>query len=258
VAVKKLLALLSVVLLAGCFEIDHSIDLQKDLSGTADFHLGVDLEPMVVVMAQFGREMEGKKGPITEAELAKARADFKANMKKDSGKSGKEPSRAEIAKSMPEGVKLLDYRMAEKDFGIATDFKFGFERLNKLVNVKLPSKEGGDPTQKNVIDSPFEGMELIEKGDTITIRTKPQNPTAAVEKEAAGAPKLDKDTEKMIRDAFGKMRVTYRITAPFTVVSHNATRKQGNTLIWEYDLERFEKMSEKNLEEMGVRVTYKR
>ncbi|HEX6100905.1 MAG TPA: hypothetical protein VF432_31595 [Thermoanaerobaculia bacterium] len=254
---KKVLALFSVVLLAGCFEIDQSIELKKDLSGTADFHLGVDMEPMVVVMAQFAREMEGKKGPITEAELAKARADFKANMKKSSS-SGKEPSLADINKDMPEGVKLLDFKAKEKDFGVATDFKFGFDRLNKLVNVKLPSKEGGDPTQKNVVDAPFEGLELIEKGDTITIRTKPQNPTKAVEKEAEGAPKLDKDTEKMIRDAFSKMRVTYRITAPFTVVSHNATRKQGNTLIWEYDFARFEKMSEQNLDEMGVRVTYKR
>ena len=254
---KKALALLSILLLAGCFEIDQSINLNKDLSGTADFHLGVDMEPMVVVMAQFAREMEGKKGPMTEAELAKARADFKANMKKEKT-SDKEPSRDEIAKELPEGVKLLDFKMAEKDFGVATDFKFGFDRLNKLVNVKLPSKEGGDPTQKSVIDSPFEGMELIEKGDTITIRTKPQNPTKAVEKEAEGAPKLDKETEKMIKDAFKKMRVTYRITAPFTIVSHNATRKQGNTLIWEYNLERFEKMTDKNIEEMGVRVTYKR
>lgn len=254
---KKLLALVSVVLLAGCFEIDQSINLQKDLSGTADFHLGVDMEPMVVVMAQFAREMEGKKGPMTEAELAKARAEFKANMKK-SDDSGKEPSREEIAKDLPEGIKLLDFKTAEKDFGVATDFKFGFDRLSHLVGVKLPSKEGGDPTQKNVVDSPFEGLEVIEKGDTVTIRTKPQNPTKAVEKEAAGGPQIDKDTEKMIRDAFKKMRVTYRITAPFTIVSHNATRKQGNTLIWEYDLERFEKMSEKNLDDMGVQVTYKR
>lgn len=253
---KKTLALLSVVLLAGCFEIDHSINLQQDLSGTADFHLGVDMEPMVVVMAQFAREMEGKKGPITEAELAKARADFKNSSKKT--ESGKKPSRAEIEESLPEGVKLLDFKVLEKDFGVATDFKFGFDRVNRLVGVKLPSKGGGDPTQKNVIDSPFEGLELVEKGNLLTIRTKPQNPTEAVQKEAQGAPKLDAATEKLIRDAFGKMRVTYRITAPFTIVSHNATRRQGNTLIWEYDLERFEKMSAKAADDLGVTVTYKR
>jgi hypothetical protein len=33
---KKTLALLSALLLAGCFEIDQSIELKKDLSGTAD------------------------------------------------------------------------------------------------------------------------------------------------------------------------------------------------------------------------------
>jgi hypothetical protein len=254
---KKALALVSLVLLAGCFEIDNSINLQKDLSGTADFHLGVDMEPMVVVMAQMAREMEGKKGPATQAELAKARADFLKSSKKS--ESGKQPTRAEMEKSMPEGVKLLDFKTTEKDFGVATDFKFGFDRLSRLVGVKLPSKEGGDPTQKSVIDTPFEGLELIEKGDTVTIRTKPQNPTAAVEKEAEGGPKLDKDTEKMIRDAFSKMRVTYRITAPFTVVSHNATRREGNTLIWEYNLERFEKMAaSKSKDDMGVQVTYKR
>ena len=257
---KKALALLSVcslVLLSGCFEIDNAIVLNQDLSGTADFHLGVDMEPMVVVMAQMAREMEGKKGPITEAELAKARADFKKNAKKSG--SDKEPSRDEIAKSLPEGVKLLDFKATEKDFGVATDFKFGFDRLSRLVNVKLPSKNGNDPTQKSVIDSPFEGLELIEKGNLVTIRTKPQNPTAAVEKEAEGAPKLDKDTEKMIRDAFSKMRVTYKITAPFTVVSHNATRKEGNTLIWEYNMERFEQMAKtKSKDDMGVQVTYKR
>lgn len=255
---KTLIALLSLVLMAGCFEIDHSINLQKDLSGTADFHLGVDLEPMVVIMAQIGREMEGKTGPMTKADLEKAKAEFKKQnaAKKSSGE--KEPTREEIASSLPEGVKLLDFKAQERDFGVSTDFKFGFDKITRLVNVKLPSKGGNDPTQKNVIDSPFEGLELVEKGDTLTITTKPQNPQEAVEKEAAEAPKMDAATEKLIKDAFAKMRVTYRITAPFTVVSHNATRKEGNTLVWEYNLERFEKMSKERREDAAVRVTYKR
>lgn len=252
---KKVLALLSVVLLAGCFEIDQSINLQKDLSGTADFHLGVDLEPMVVVMAQFARSMEGKEGPVTEAELAKARADFKKGSKKSESKP---PSRAEIEESMPEGVKLLDFKTADRELGMDTTFKFGFDRIQRLVGVKLPSKEGGDPTQKNVVDSPFESLELVEKGDTITIRTKPVNPAEAVKEEARDAPKLDKDTEKLIKDAFGKMRVTYRITAPLTIVSHNATRREGNTLVWEYNMDRFEELAKKGADDFGVRVTYKK
>jgi hypothetical protein len=256
---KRAIAVLSMVLLGGCFEVEQSINLNKDLSGTADFHLGVDLEPMIVVMAQFGREMEGKTGPMTAAELAKAKAEFKKSEKKSSTKD--EPSKADMEKELPEGVKLLSYGVKEREFGMDSNFQFGFDKLSHLVGVHLPSKkgEGADPTKKNVIDSPFEGMEVSEKGDTITIRTKPQNPTASVKEQAADAPKLDPATEKMVKDAFAKMRVAYRITAPFTIVSHNATRREGNTLVWEYDMAAFEKMEKsKKLDDMGVRVTYRR
>lgn len=253
---RKALALVSVFLLAGCFEIEQSINLKKDLSGTADFHLGVDLEPMVVVMAQFGREMEGKTGPMTAEELAKAKAEFKKSAKKS---ESKEPTRADIQKELPEGVTLIDYGVKERDFGMDSKFKFGFEKLSQLVGVKLPSKKGEDPTDKNIIDSPFEGLELSESGNTFTIRSKPQNPVESVKEEAGEGPKMDAATEKIVRDAFAKMRVAYRITAPFEVVSHNATRREGNTLVWEYDMATFEKMEkEKKLDNAQLRVTYKR
>jgi hypothetical protein len=254
---KKLaVVVLSSLLLTGCFEIEQSIKLEKDLSGTADLHLGIDFEPMVVVMAQFAREMEGKTGPVTAEELAKAKADFK---KSKTSSSEPEMSREEIQKSLPEGVKLLSYGAKEREFGMATDFSFGFDRVTRLVGVKLPSKGEGDPTKKNVIDSPFEGLELSESGDTLTIRSKAQNPAAAVKEEAADAPKLDAATEKLVRDAFSKMRVVYRITAPFTVVSHNATRREGNTLIWHYDMETFEKLAKSNkATDTQLHVTYKR
>lgn len=254
---KRALALLSVFLLAGCFEIEQNIDLKQDLSGTADFHLGVDLEPMIVVMAQFGREMEGKKGPITAEEIAKAKADFKKSSKSSS--TGETPSAEEVSKSMPEGVKLLDYAVKEREFGMVSDFKFAFDNLSKLVNVTLPSG-GDDPSKKNVIDTPFEGLEIAEEGDRLTIRSKAQNPAAEV-KEQAGedSPKLDDATQKLVKDAFSKMRVVYRITAPFEVVSHNATRREGKTLIWEYDMAAFEKMAASGkVDDQQLRVTYKR
>jgi hypothetical protein len=258
---RKTLAVLFVVsmlFLTGCFEVDQSIVLTKDMSGTAEFHLGVDLEPMVVVMAQFGREMEGKTGPMTAAELAKAKAEFKKSEKTSSKRD--EPSRADVEKSLPEGVRLLDFNTKERDFGLDSNFKFAFDKLSQLVGVHLPSKgEGGDPTKKNVIDSPFEGLEVSEKGNTVTIRSKAQNPAESVKEQAADAPKLDAATEKMVRDAFAKMRVTYRITAPFEIVSHNATRREGNTLVWDYNMAAFEKMAaSKKADDMQVRVTYRR
>src|SRR5947209_13142436 len=112
---RKLAAALSVLLLAsGCFQIDNAINLKQDLSGTADFHLGIDMEPMVVFMAQMGKSMEGKTGPVTPAELAKAKADFKKSEKKS--ESGPKPTAAEMQKSMPEGIKLIDFSAAEKEF----------------------------------------------------------------------------------------------------------------------------------------------
>lgn len=258
---KKVIAVLAVLLLAGCFDIEQNIELKKDLSGTADFHLGVDLEPMIVVMAQFGRAMEGKEGPATPEEIAKAKEEFRKNAKK-STESGKPPSKEEMTKDLPAGVKLLDFKFQEREFGMDSDFKFAFDKLSSLVNVKLPQKKEAspDPTQKSVIDSPFEGLEVSESGNTLTIRAKAQNPTETVEKEtAAEAPKMDKDTEKLMRDAFKKLRVVYRITAPFEIVSHNATRREGNTLIWEYNLETFEKLEKaKKLDDATLRVTYKR
>lgn len=252
------IALFTLLLLAGCFEIEQSIKLDSNLSGTADFHLGIDMEPMVVVMAQFAREMEGKTGPLTAAELAKAKADFRKGMTSRSSE-GDKPDPKEIEKDLPKGVKLLDFKATEKEFGVATDMRFGFDRLQSLVGVKLPQKEGADPTQKNVIDSPFEGLEVIEQGKTFTIQTRAQNPTASVKEQAADAPKLDPATEKLVRDAFSKLRVVYRISAPFEVVSHNATRRDGDTLIWEYDMKRFEEMEKsKTLDDFAVRVTYRR
>ena len=254
------LILLCTLALTGCFEIEQNINLNKDLSGTADFHLGVDMEPMVVIMAQVGREMEGKKGPMTAAEIAKAKAEFKKSMTTKKSEE-KQPTKEEMAKDLPKGVKLLDFKSSEKEFGMAMDMKLGFDKLASLVNVKLPEKKGAaDPTQKNVIDTPFEGLLLTEKGDTITIQTKPTNPAEKVNEQAAEAgPKPDPEMEKMMKDAMSKLRVVYRINAPFTIVSHNAMRKEGNTLIWEYNLETFEKMQKsKKMDDMAVKVTYRK
>ncbi len=133
--------------------------------------------------------------------------------------------------------------------------------------VKLPSKKsaeskgGGDPTEKNVIDQPFQGLEVVEKGDTFTIRTKPQNPAESVQSETSkeSPGKMDPDMEKMMKDAFKKMRVAYKITAPFAVVSTNAMRREGSTLIWEYDYATLEKMGKSGAKvPEGVTVTYKR
>jgi hypothetical protein len=259
-----LMAALIALFGSGCFEVEQSIELKRDLSGTANFKFGIDMEPMITIMAKMQKEMSGDKTPLTKAEIAAAKADFKKNEKKSTSET-KDP-RKEAEGGLPPGVKLLDVGVEEKEFGVTTNMKFAFDKLSSLVGIKLNSKkkegEGpADPTKKSVIDSPFEGLEMIETAKTVTIRTKPQNPAEKVKAEASEqGPKMDPETEKMMNDAFKKLRVAWKITAPFEVVSSNAMRKEGNTLIWEYDFEKFQKLakSPKGLDDAGVVVTYKK
>jgi hypothetical protein len=214
-------------------------------------------------MAKVQKEMGGDKSPLTKEEIAAAKADFKKNEKKSMEKPTDPRKAAEGG--LPPGVKLLDASVTEKEFGMTTNMKFAFDKLSNLVGVKLGTKkEGGappDPTKSSVIDSPFQGLEVSETAKTITIHTKPQNPAEKVKSQASEqGPKMDPDTEKLMNDAFKNLRVAWKITAPFEVASTNATRREGNTLIWEYDFAKFQKLAEnpKALDDMGVSVTYKK
>jgi len=258
-----LVAALFVLFGTGCFEVEQSIELKRDLSGTANFKLGVDMEPMVMIMAKVQKEMSGDKSPLTKAEIAAAKADFKKNEKKST--TTKEDPRKQAESGLPPGVKLLDVAVDEKEFGVVTNMKFAFDKLSSLVGVKLGGKKEGeapaDPTKKSIIDTPFQGLEISETAKTISIHTKPQNPAEKVKSEASEqGPKMDPDTEKMMNDAFKNLRVAWKITAPFEVASSNATRREGNTLIWEYDWDKLQKLaaSKKALDDLEVRVTYKK
>ncbi|HEX7680753.1 MAG TPA: hypothetical protein VF713_21640, partial [Thermoanaerobaculia bacterium] len=112
-----LIAALFALFATGCFEVEQSIELKRDLSGTANFKLGVDMEPMVMIMAKIQKEMSGDKSPLTKAELAKAKADFKKNEKK-STTSAPEDARKQAEGGLPPGVTLLDVKVDEKEFGV--------------------------------------------------------------------------------------------------------------------------------------------
>ncbi len=246
-----------------CFEIEQTLDIKKDMSGVAGFKMGVDFEPMVVIMANMQHSMSGAKGVATKKEIEAAKADFrKQQVQKKKEEIDPEKVKAEANKNLPKGIKLLDLTVDEKEFSVTSMFKFAFDRVDHLVGVKLPSKkESQDPADKNVIDQPFESLEFSEKGDTFTIRTKPANPAESVKSETSkeGQGKPDPEMEKMMKDAFSKMKIAYRITAPFTVVSTNAMRREGNTLIWEYDYATLEKLGKSGAKvPEGVTVTYKK
>lgn len=228
----------STLVLAGCFDVEQKIVLKKDLSGTADFKMGIDFEPMVIIMTAMQREMEGKTGEPTKAELDAARQKFLDEMKKEPLPDMK----AEIEKAnkeMPAGIKMLDATAKQDGLKMMTGFKFSFDDVKKLSQVAMPKdeKEGGEggppaPGSGPGVDKPFEGLDVKDEGKTILITSKPMNPTEDVKEQAP--PSEDGKMDKQMENAFKSMRVAYRIESELEVVEHNAKRKEGNALIWEW------------------------
>ena len=62
---------------------------------------------------------------------------------------------------------------------------------------------------------------------------------------------------KQMEALFKGLRVAFKITAPFEVVEHNAHRKTGNTLIWEYDLATMQKLTPEQAKQ-GIKVRYRK
>jgi hypothetical protein len=260
---KAVLSVLALVALSACFDIEQSLVLNKDMSGKAGFRMGIDFEPMVLVMLQMQRSMEGKQGVPTKEEIAKAKADFLAQSKKNE-KTEETMDPKEVAKHLPEGITLVDQSIKQEGLKMMTNIVFGFTDPSKLALIDMPKKKEGDgqsPTDKNVIDKPFGGLDIVDQGKTVIIRTKPANPLKGVEegaKEAGGAGGPEnKEMDAMMRDAMKGLRVAFKIQAPFQVVETNATKRDGNTLLWEYNLESLEKM-QKNGDVPGVYVKYKK
>jgi hypothetical protein len=258
------LGLAGCLLLAGCFDVEQSLVLQKDLSGKAGFSMKVDLEPMVYMMLMMQRSMEGKEGEPTAAELDKAKQDFLANAKKTETKPDPEKQKEELAKSLPPGVKLLDSNFQDQGLKMLGAFTLGFDDVHKLKQVRLsdPKPAGQEaqpspPGTENPFDTPFGDLEVTEQGNTILLTTKARNPLEEQKKEMGGEGQVAPEMEKQLERAFKGLRIAWKIEAPFQVLESNAHRREGKTLIWEYTLDSLKAMDPKKAAE-GIRVKYKK
>ena len=248
--------LLSGLLMAGCFDIEQTLTLARNMSGTAGFSMKVNMEPMADFMLQLTRSMSGKTGPPTAAEREKARKDMLSSSKKETGSFEKD--KAEMESKLPKGVTLLQSSFKENGLKMAVSFLFGFDQASKLNEISFPKKnEHASPAEPgNPVDSPFGGLQVVDEGATLLVTSPAQNPLADSKKEMAQAPP-DPETQKQIEEMFAGLRVAFKITAPFAIVEHNAHRKEGNTLIWEFDLKTLEKLTPEQLKE-GIRVRYRK
>lgn len=238
----------------GCIDVEQTLTLERNMAGRAGFAMKFNLEPMITFMAQMTREMEGKTGPPTAAEIEKAKADFQSQNSKK-GRENFDTERKEFESKLPAGVKLLDASFQEEGLKIGASFMFGFDNFAKLSEIAFPKKDdqgpGGAPG--NPIENPFEDLKLVDEGATILITGPVENPMADEQDKMPPDPELKKQFEALLSGT----RVAFKITAPFTVVESTAHRREGNTLIWEYSLTSMQKLTPEQLKQ-GIRVRYRK
>src|SRR6476659_1382921 len=129
ISMKKVGAIvlgLSAFLVTGCFDIEQTLTLERNMSGKAGFSMGIDMEPMIYFMAQMQQSMSDKKGPPTAAELAAAKQDFLKNGKKETtGDFDKD--KKELQAKLPKGITLLDAQMKDEGLKMGVSMLFGFD-----------------------------------------------------------------------------------------------------------------------------------
>jgi len=246
-----LFAGLAALLAAGCFDIEESIDLDRNLSGKAGFNATIDMGGMVVPMLIMQRQMAGKTGDPTPEEIAAARKEMIAQQKTSPSPAASTPKREEIEKSLPPGVRLLDVGVDDKmDLKLKMHLLFGFDDANKLAQIRDPKKDGEapGPGKPTLFDHPFAGLKVTDEGKTILVSTELGNPVAEADAHSAAAPdaaaKPSPEDQKKMEQMFQGLRLRFRLTTPFAVVDTNATRRDGRTLLWDYDLAAIQKLAE--------------
>ncbi|MBA2259112.1 MAG: hypothetical protein H0W18_09455 [Acidobacteria bacterium] len=242
---------------SACFDVEQAMKLQKDMSGEAGFTMTVNMEPMVLFMLKMQREMTDQKGEPTAAEIEKAKKEFLA-----SGKTKTTTNMAQkeqMEKSLPPGVKLLSSSVKEDGLKITARFNLAFDNVSKLAQIQMSGKTGAaaaGPGPANPFDRPFPGLLVKDEGSTLLMTMEATNP-AAEQKAQSSQMNMSGADLKMVEDSFKGLRFAFRIDTPLEVVDHNATRKEGQALLWEYDLKTMNAMTPEQLAQ-GIRVRFKK
>ena len=217
---------------AGCMQFDYGITLEDDLSGTADVDLAIDLDRVAYMSAYIQNAFSGEGGEPSAEQIQEAREEILAEVDEDEDFSV-ESMRAEIEPDLPDGVVLLFANVDREELLTTVNMRFAFDHVDKLKEIRLDDDDEGDDSGAPVDSEPFENLEIIEDGNEIIIRSEPINPMQEID-EMGEMPFV---SDEMIDKLLQGFSVTFSITSPFKVEEHNATRKDGKTLVWEFNLE---------------------
>jgi hypothetical protein len=226
----------AVVLLAGCFNIEMSMKLEEDLSGTLGMAMTIDMEPVVYVMASIQKGFSGEEGPPTAEELAEVRAEMEGELTMGEEFSDEE-MRREWEEDLPEGFEVVSSAFGQSGLKNEFNFLIKFPHIDRLHELELnqPGEEAaaGAPGEVEFesISQPFGGLELIDEGDSWLLTTDAPNPMEDFDQQDE---EMMFGMEQMLEDLFKSLRVALTIEVPGEIVEHNATRVEGRKLIWEF------------------------
>lgn len=179
---------------------ERTVTLAPDLSGTARVINILNMETLVGAAA----EQPGQ----SAAEIAAMRNKWATLLK--SSEQALPRWRASIEKGLPQGIKLVGAWQKTEGLKSTTTFAFSFDHVAKLARIDLRSP-GNKAAAK---DRPFAELSFTVQGDALLITSQP-----------AESPRGKNAMEL----------VAYRLETPLEVLEANAIRREGNTLIWEFD-----------------------
>lgn len=227
---------------AGCMQFEYGIELEEDLSGTADLNIEIDLDRVAYMSAYMQNAFTGEGGEPTEEQIEAAREEILADMEDDDQLS-ENSLRAEIEPDLPEGVELMYARIEREELLTSIDMRLAFDHVDRLRELELSDDEGDDAP---VDTRPFEDLEIIQEGDELVIRSEPIDPTAELDD-------MEWLSDSMVEKLLEGFGITFSVKAPFEVAEHNATRREGDRLIWEFNVQTL-----KAAEPMGIYARFRR
>ena len=216
--------------LAGCFDIEQRIELNEDMSGTATITMAIDMEPMAYVGAMMERAMSGQEGEPTEAEIAAARQEM-IEQQTDDEMPDAAAVKAAAKESLPDGIRLVSADFTQEELKVRYVMTLAFDNVSDLGDLELANPQGVEDDGSNPMDKPFEGLKIVDEGDTLLITSEPLNPA----KDQMESGQIPPEGEEIFRRVMGGLRVAFILKTPFEAIEHNATRVDGDTLYWEYD-----------------------
>jgi hypothetical protein len=229
------------VVSGGCFDVEQSVSLQRDLSGHASFYMTMSLEAAITAAAGLKRRMSGKSGVPTLAEIDAVRREVVEGRRSEVSPA---EQREEVAKriarlkeNLPRGVRLASSSFDDQGTTLVARLDFEFDDVRKLAYVKVPETVNRRmQPARNPYADPFAGLTVVDEGPTLLVTMSGADPAARMQQwkqddpAVAGAkPEQVQMMEGMLKSA----RLAFKLESPFEVVDANATRRDGRTLYWE-------------------------